>query len=88
MKKDKILKALTGSGIPGEVLLDVPYITMSGNFSCYIENHIGIISYDDGCIKINTKNAIIKINGEDLCLSGITDEIISVTGKIRNVEFV
>ena len=57
MKKDKILKALTGSGIPGEVLLDVPYITMSGNFSCYIENHIGIISYDDGCIKINTKTA-------------------------------
>ncbi|MDO5477704.1 MAG: YabP/YqfC family sporulation protein [Clostridia bacterium] len=88
MKKGVLAKALSGTELPGEVILDVPYVSLSGDFSCNIENHRGIISYDDRSVKINTGEAIIKIGGEGLALSHITDEIISVSGKIKSLEFI
>lgn len=88
MKKDILKKAMAETSFPGEVLLDVPYISLAGDFSCNIENHMGIISYDEGSIKINTKNAIIRLEGRELCISGITDEIISVSGKLKSLEFI
>ena len=88
MKKDVGPKALMGNILPGEVMFAVPYISLSGDFSCNIENHRGIIAYDDTSVKINTKSAIVKISGEGLCLSHITDEMISVSGKIRSMEFI
>ena len=88
MKKKVEPKALMGNILPGEVMFDVPYISLSGDFSCSIENHRGIIAYDETSVKINTKSAIVKICGEELCLSHITDEMISVSGKIKSMEFI
>ena len=87
MKKGMLTEVLKKSDIPGEVLLDVPYITLAGDFSLTLENHRGIIDYETTGIKINTKSAIIKISGENLSLSNITDEIITVEGTVKKLEF-
>lgn len=88
LKKGIFSEAIKKADLPGEVILDVPYMTLSGDFDFTVENHRGIIAYENSEIKINTKNAILKIEGEKLCISNITDEIISVEGKIRKLEFI
>lgn len=67
---------------------DVPYITIAGDSELTVENHRGIITYDDVGVKINTHDKIIKISGEALTLAHITDETVSVVGKITGVEFI
>ena len=69
-------------------MFDVPYITMAGDFSFTVENYRGIIAYDSSEVKINAKNTIIKLKGENLVLTGITEDIISVTGKIKSFELI
>lgn len=78
----------TPSFLPTEVMADVPYITMAGDREVTVENYRGIISYDANGVKINTKEKIVKIAGEGLVLSHITDELITVCGKILSLELV
>ena len=88
MKKGFLSKVAEKSGLPPEVRLDIPYITLSGNLAFTLENHRGIISYTEDEIRINSGEVIVEIKGAKLGISHITDEIISVSGKIKCVEFV
>ena len=74
--------------ISPEVMLDIPFITISGDMKFFIENYLGIISFSEKDVKINTKSAIVKITGENFSLYNITDEFISVGGKIKAIEFI
>ncbi len=69
-------------------MFDVPYITLAGDFSFTVENYMGIITYGADELKINTKTAIIRLTGTDLVLSVITEDMISVSGKIKGFEFI
>lgn len=88
MKKKMLEKGMELLDLPKEVTLDIAYITMTGNLGITVENYRGIISYDDKSIKINTKESILKIEGEEMVLSLITEEILSVSGNIKKVEFI
>lgn len=90
MKKDgstfkKISKALD---IPRDILLSIPKILLTGNEEIYIENYRGIINYSDEEIKINTTKMPIKISGSKMSITEIAPDEITVTGKIKSVEFV
>lgn len=86
-KRKKDLSGMPGD-MPEEVKLDIPYITIAGDRSVTVENYCGIISYESESVKINTRQAILKIEGGDLYLSCITDELISVAGQVKKVEFI
>ena len=88
MKKGFLSGVFKNADMPGEIMFDVPFIAISGDFSVTIENYLGIISYEEGEIKINTKSAIIKITGDNLSIGHITDEVISVSGKIESLSFI
>jgi len=88
LKKNFFKKAFEKADMPLEVMFDVPYVTIAGDFSFTVENYMGIISYGSDELKINTKTAIIKLTGEGLELSVITEDIISVSGKIKSFEFI
>ena len=59
MKKEKNIsdkslkqKFLTAMDLPIELLNDVPRITLIGNNNLLIENHKGIIEYDENIIRL------------------------------------
>ncbi len=90
MKKDgsafkKFSKALD---IPRDILLSIPKILLTGNEEIYIENYRGIINYSEEEIKINTTKMPIKISGAKMSITEIAPDEITVTGKIKSVEFV
>lgn len=73
--------------IPREVSTNNPKITMLGFEKVYIENHKGILEYQDFFIRLNTYIGIININGFNLKLEEMTTDDIMVTGKIDSIDF-
>lgn len=73
--------------IPEELTTDRPKITMMGFEQVFIENHKGILEYQDYFIRLNTYIGIININGFNLKLEEMTSDDILVTGKIDSIDF-
>ena len=73
--------------IPSELSTNVPKITILGFEKVYIENHKGILEYQDFFIRLNTYIGIININGFNLKLEEMTTDDLMVTGKIDSVDF-
>lgn len=73
--------------LPREVISEVPKITITGFDEILIENFKGILEYEDYFARISTALGIININGFNLKLNQMTDDDISVKGKIENIDF-
>ena len=73
--------------LPSDMLLDIPRMTMNDNRELQIENYRSVLEYEDGQIKLNSKNYIIKINGKKLEIVSITDEEIFIRGVITGISF-
>lgn len=73
--------------IPVELTTDKPKLTIVGFEQVYIENHNGILEYQDYFIRLNTYIGIININGFNLKLEEMTTDDILVTGKIDSIDF-
>lgn len=71
--------------LPAE-LSDLSKTTLLGNKELSIQNFKGIIEYDTKIIRLNTKDFMIKIWGENLNIKNINDEDITVNGKISGIE--
>ena len=72
--------------LPMEVGTNIPKITMMGFDEIIIENYKGILEYEEFFIRVSTYIGNININGFELSLNQITDEALSITGKIENVD--
>lgn len=71
--------------MPTEIVSNVPKITLIGFNEMLIENYKGILEYEEIYIRINTHIGIININGFNLNLEQISEDDISVKGKIDSV---
>ena len=70
-----------------EVGTEIPKITMLGFDEVIIENYKGILEYEEFFIRISTYIGNININGFELKLNQISDESVSITGRIENLDF-
>lgn len=73
--------------IPGEVCGNRPKVTAIGRGEVLIENFKGIMDFQEGMIRINTNNGVIKVSGNNLNIREITNEEIIIGGKISNIDY-
>ncbi|HOV79709.1 MAG TPA: sporulation protein YqfC [Bacillota bacterium] len=73
--------------IPGDVMLDLPKITLVGNIQILVENHRGIIEYTPQRVRVCTGDGEVAVGGEDLILRNILPDELMVEGKIRTLSF-
>ena len=52
-----------------------------------IENHKGILEYQDIYIRIKTNIGTVSISGRDLALNEMRTDEIMIRGKIEGIEF-
>lgn len=72
--------------VPREISGIDPKITIIGFDEMLIENYKGILEYEEFFIKINTSLGNININGFNLGLEQVTEDDISVKGKIESID--
>ena len=71
--------------IPKEVYSNIPNFIITGFEEIIIENYKGILEYEEFYIKLSTKIGLININGFNLMLEQVTEDDISIKGKIESV---
>ena len=92
MKKNKInqgmkRKIASTLAIPEDILCDVPRFTVNDNREIQIENHKGILSYEENEISLGAKGYKIIIQGKKLKITVITDEYMIINGTINALMF-
>lgn len=80
---DKINKVLE---VPREISSEEPKITIIGFDEMLIENYKGILEYEEFYIKVSTNIGNINVNGFNLSLEQVTEDDISVKGKIESFD--
>ena len=76
------------SGLPKDITMDFPKMTVLANTELTVENFKGIIEYTDKMIRLNTKTHILKIEGERLGIKYITRDDVMICGKIEKTELI
>lgn len=87
MKKDMKHSVAKAFEFPGETLLNLPLISITGNEEMVIENFKGIIEYGKGKVRINTSAGVISIEGNELLLKHISGVDLLITGNLKKIEF-
>lgn len=80
-KIDEILE------IPTELSTDNPKITVIGFEKMLVENHKGVLEYQDYFVRLNTFIGIININGFNLNLEEMNTDDLIITGQIEGIDF-
>ncbi|MFX4263394.1 sporulation protein YqfC [Pelotomaculum propionicicum] len=73
--------------MPGDVMMDMPKITMVGDIKLYIENHRGIIEYSSTGVRVSVMEGEVAVAGEGLMLRNVLPDEICVEGKIKSLSF-
>lgn len=80
-------RAVDTFDLPGEVLIGMPKLTITGNRRLHIECHKGILEYDRCLIIVNGGSVLVKIRGEDLEICSMSAEELLIMGFVVSVEF-
>ena len=72
--------------LPGELLGDVPRLTLTGNGQALVENHRELLSYTEEAVEVGCGRLRLRIRGEGLQLRAMDREELLVTGRIFGVE--
>lgn len=73
--------------LPKDVTMNLPKITIIGNSEITIENYKGIILFERSIIKINTKDKIINIEGENFEILYIGESTITISGNFKLISY-
>ena len=79
-KIDRILE------VPREISGEDSKLTIISFDEMLIENYKGILEYEEFYIKISINIGIININGFNLSLEQVTEDDISIKGKIESID--
>jgi sporulation protein YqfC len=87
-KTYKIKETLSNAlELPKDIILDIAKVTLIGSNSVVVENHKGILEYNDDQIRVNTGSGVLIIIGSQLNIKSILQEEITITGVINSVGY-
>ncbi|HEX6972258.1 MAG TPA: sporulation protein YqfC [Limnochordia bacterium] len=83
----RLLEGLAGRlELPGEVLLDLPKVTLIGELQVLIENHRGVIEYTAERVRVATARGELAVVGRRLRIGSIFESELVIEGRIAGIE--
>ena len=80
-------RLLCAVGIPPEVCDRLPVITVTGGRYASVEHHNGVLQLSRQCVRLYSDAGIIRIEGKDLSVSSMDNELIRLSGAVTSVKF-
>lgn len=84
MDREEVFSKL---GLPGELVLGLPLLTITGNRDVFVENHQGLLVYDQEHVVVKTEVGRIRVEGRGLILRTMDKEALFINGEIHRVVF-
>ena len=87
-KRDATLaeRAVEYFDLPGQAVVGMNRITVTGGRKVQIENHKGIVEYGDQAIQIDGGKQLITVTGSRLSLKSMSNYELVIAGAIEKVE--
>ena len=85
--KDKAELLADRLELPSDALAGTVKLTVNGRRRVLIENHCGIITYDDTVIAVDCGGMKAVIRGDDISLGAMDKQDMLITGRILSIEF-
>lgn len=82
--RDRLVSLLE---LPGDVVLDVARVTLVGNMELVVENHRGIVQYNENRVGLNIPEGTLAVEGEDLRLASISPDQVIILGRITSLRY-
>lgn len=76
-----------GLDLPKDVSCGVVIVTVTGRRALVLENYRGIVSYDDDCIVIQTRDCKVTVSGCRLKVDYYTNEEMKIVGLIHQISY-
>lgn len=76
-----------GLELPKDVSCGVVIVTVTGRRALVLENYRGILSYDDDCIVIQTRDCKVTVCGCRLKVDYYTNEEMKIVGLIHQISY-
>lgn len=74
-------------GVPKDVIMNIPRMTISGDKEICIENHKGILEYTNSEIRVSSAMGVVRICGKNLVIEHIRIEDLLIFGTFSKVEY-
>ncbi|WP_188206194.1 sporulation protein YqfC [Alkalibacillus aidingensis] len=71
--------------LPKDIIYDYPRITTVGNIHLYIENHRGLLNFEEHEIVVKQDQGTIVIKGNQMVIKSLLSEEIVIEGTIDQV---
>lgn len=71
--------------LPKDIVMNLPKISVIGDSEITIENHKGIVVFDQNEIKVNSNIGLILIKGKDLEILFMESKTLTIKGKFCSV---
>ena len=76
-----------GLELPKDVSCGVVIVTVTGRRALVLENYRGIVSYEDDCIVIQTRDCKVTVCGCRLKVDYYTNEEMKIVGLIHQISY-
>lgn len=63
-----------------------PRVMLAGGRRAMIENHTGIVEFDEERVRLQTRQGILTLNGRGLMLAEVRPDALTVRGEIFTIE--
>jgi len=73
--------------LPGDVVLNLPRVTLIGNAQMAVENHRGLVRYDPASITVGCGGYQMIVDGESLVIGNVSNEELIIRGTILRIVF-
>lgn len=74
-------------GLPKDVIMNMPKLSVGGNREIYIENYKGILEYTSEEIRLSTTIGVVRIIGKSLKIEKVRLTDIFISGYFKLVEY-
>lgn len=73
--------------LPKDIILNLPKITVTGSQEITIENHRGVVVFEDNIVKINSGSGLISIYGKNFEILFMGGSTITIGGKFKSIDY-
>lgn len=74
--------------LPQDVTMEMPRITMIGQIQMYIENHRGVLQFNEKELRLLLTKGQLLVKGEGLVIRAILPEEVLIAGEISHVQYI
>ncbi|WP_410767987.1 sporulation protein YqfC [Fontibacillus sp. BL9] len=73
--------------LPGDLVLDLPRLTLIGNKQLYIENHRGVVHFSPESLHLELSQGKLEVEGSGLVIKEIMPEEVVIEGMIFGIKY-